>query len=50
MRRADPFLKHFETFRSILERSKQAPAKPLTTAPPAASPTPATGRRRTRPS
>jgi hypothetical protein len=25
MRRNDPFLKHFETFRSILERSKQQP-------------------------
>jgi hypothetical protein len=36
MRRADPFLKHFETFRSILERSKQAP-KAAASAPPAAA-------------
>jgi hypothetical protein len=44
MRRNDPFLKHFETFRSVLERSKQAPPAPppaaAVAAPPVAAPKP----------
>lgn len=37
-RRADAFLKHFDTFRMLLERTKSGPAAPAVT--PAAAPTP----------
>jgi hypothetical protein len=41
MRRNDPFLKHFETFRSILERSKQQPPAAATPPTSDAAPQPA---------
>ena len=37
-RRADPFLRHFETFRDLLARSSMSPAASV--APPASAPTP----------
>jgi hypothetical protein len=52
MRRADPFLKHFETFRSILERSKHpapAAAPPSARATPVAPPATAPAKRARRP-
>ena len=41
-RRADPFLRHFETFRELLARTSEAPSVPAA-APAAPSPTPAAG-------
>jgi hypothetical protein len=40
-RRADPFLKHFETFRDLLTRTSNAAAAPAPAAGPAAPPAPA---------
>jgi hypothetical protein len=39
-RRADPFLKHFETFRDLLTRTSNAAAAPAPAAAPAAPPAP----------
>jgi hypothetical protein len=39
-RRADPFLKHFETFRDLLTRTSRSPSEPTAPAPAAASPPP----------
>ncbi len=52
-RRADPFLRHFETFRDLLERASGSPAASASSAPPAApnsaAPTRPSRARRTRP-
>jgi hypothetical protein len=51
-RRADPFLRHFETFRDLLARTSAAPpattASAAGTSPPSPSPAPAPGPRRRR--
>ncbi|MGI0129785.1 MAG: hypothetical protein ACREDE_11025 [Thermoplasmata archaeon] len=45
-RRADPFLRHFETFRDLLNRTSAVPApRPAATEPPAPAPPPARRRR-----
>lgn len=49
-RRADPFLRHFETFRELLARTSESPAAPATAAPaaaPAPAPAPKPAARRT---